>query len=485
MSLETNNNSSATTKLEHARAYIDKQRERRQSNKVLHGHPSPMFWLERDVCIPDVMNHRNVSNRTAPKRINLYVATPYCLPTDPDRCGFCLFPSEVYQGREQLDRYLQYLEREGQMYRTFVADNPLGSIYFGGGTSNLYKADQYGKLLDIVASVFGTIPADIEITLEGIPQLFSREKLTAMKAAGINRISIGVQQLDDALIKLSGRKQKAAHVFQTLEWCEQLGLATSVDLIFGWPLQTIAGMLADLEKVVAAGVPHITHYELNVAGRTDFARNRRHELPSTDDNLQMYRVARDFLESSGYRQVTAYDWAKRADAAGSQYLYEQTWHAPLVSMDTGETFGVDLWGWGFAGVSFFLGAPADPGWALMNTSRVEDYCRRLDRGEFPIERGFRYTAKDLRLTVLFQMLQAMHVDLRGYQRLFGVGLVEEYAEIWQALAERGWIEITPEGLTLVGDGVFYTPLIQGLLAQERMEELRRSRPRVDLAETAA
>ena len=121
----------------------------------------------------------------------------------------------------------------------------------------------------------------------------------------------------------------------------------------------------------------------------------------------------------------------------------------------------------------------------MNSSRVEDYFRRLDGGEFPIERGFHYMAKDLRLTVLFQMLQAMHVDLKGYRRLFAVDLIAEYAEIWQALGERGWVEITSDRLTLVGDGAFYTPLIQGLLAHERMEELRRSRPRVELADTAA
>lgn len=470
--------------LDHVRAYIDKQQQRRQSNKVLHGHPSPVFWLDRDVRIPDVMNERNVANQTVPKRINLYVATPYCLPTDPDRCGFCLFPSEVYQGREQLDRYLGYLAREGQMFRPFLADSPLGSIYFGGGTSNLYKADQYGRLLEIVAGVFGTIPANIEITLEGIPQLFTFEKLAAMKAAGVNRISIGVQQLDDALIKLSGRKQKAAHVFQTLEWCDTLGLASSVDLIFGWPRQTVAQMLSDLDRIVAANVPHITHYELNVAGRTAFARSRRSELPSTEDNLEMYRVARDFLESQGYRQVTAYDWAKSTGGTRGQYLYEQTWHAPLVAPPSGQTFGVDLWGWGFAGVSFFLGAPAEPGWVFMNSSRVEDYFHRLDRGEFPVERGFHYTPKDLRLTVLFQMLQGIRVDVEGYRRLFGADLIEEYAQIWQVLAERGWIDVGPARLTLVGDGVFYTPLIQGLLAQERMEELRRSRPPVDLAETS-
>lgn len=472
-------------RLQFARDYIDQHRPRRQSNKVLHGHPTPMFWIERDVRVPDVMSQRRAAIRAIPKTVNLYVATPYCLPTDPDRCGFCLFPSEVYQGSDQLDRYLAYLDREGQMYAEHLGDCELGSVYFGGGTSNLYKPDQYRRLLEIVARIVGKIPPTIEMTLEGIPQLFSRAKLEAMKAAGFNRISVGVQQLDDEMIKLSGRKQKAAHVFRTLEWCEELGLPASVDLIFGWPRQTMTHMLSDLKAIVGTGVPHITHYELNVAGRTDFARNRRHELPSTEANLEMYRVSSDFLLSHGYRQVTVYDWAKRDDAVGSACKYEETWHGPFTSTDDGRTFGFDLWGLGFAGVSFFLGTPAEPGWVYMNSPRVEDYFRRLDDGAFPVERGFRYTAKDLRLTVLFHMLQAMVIDRAEYRRLFGLDLIEEYPEIWQALAERRWVTVTADRLTLVGDGVFYIPLLQGLLAHERMEELRKSRPRPEAGEVSA
>ena len=97
--------------------YIDKHRQRRQSNKVLHGHPSPMFWLDQDVSVPAVMKTRRQACETVKKRINLYVGTPYCLPTEPDRCGFCLFPSEIYQDRRQLDTYLDYLRREGEMFR--------------------------------------------------------------------------------------------------------------------------------------------------------------------------------------------------------------------------------------------------------------------------------------------------------------------------------------------------------------------------------
>ncbi len=455
-------------------ALIDKQRQRRQSNRVLHGHPSPLFWLERDVPVSTIMAEREAANTAIPKRVNLYVATPYCLPTTPDRCGFCLFPSEIYRGKYQLDEYLRDLDREGGMYREFFAGNRLATVYFGGGTSNLYHASQYRRLLDIVRGVFPDFGPDVEATLEGIPQLFTAEKLTAMKAAGVTRISIGVQQLDDELIAMSGRKQKADHVFRTLEWCAGLGLPASVDLIFGWPRQTLDHMLHDLEAMVRAGVPHLTHYELNVAGRTDFARNRREELPSLEQTLEMYRVSAQFLEAHGYRQVTPYDWEKVDTPLAGTYQYEDIMRTPFRAEADDRLIGFDVWGWGFAGISFLFGTPDTPGWAFMNTVHVDDYSKALDAGRFPVERGFHYTERDLRIHVLFQALQGMSVDLVAYHKVFGVDVVAEHAAIWQALVERGWVELTDTRARLVGDGGFYTPLIQSLFAHERTEEMRKA-----------
>jgi oxygen-independent coproporphyrinogen-3 oxidase len=456
-----------------ARAYIDAHRERRHSNRVLHGHPSPVLWRETDISVPALMAARASDLSTRANRLNLYVATPYCLPTNPDRCGFCLFPSEIYEGRPQLDRYLGYLEREGELYRPFLEGSPLTSVYFGGGTSNLYRADQYARLLHAVRNLFAVQGGETEITLEGIPQLFTFEKLDAMRAAGCTRISIGVQQLDDDMIAMSGRKQKAAQVFATIAWCHQLALPVSVDLIFGWPRQTTTGMLRDLKAVVDARVDHLTHYELNVSGRTDFAVNRRHELPSVAETLEMYRESRDFLHQSGYRQVTTYDW-ERVGSPRPQLLYEEEWRHRLGAAPGTSTPGSHTWGWGFAGISHFFGGRADRGWTYINHSRVGDYFDALDAGRFPVERGFHYAEEaDFRLTTLFQMLISMSVDRVAYASITDVDVVEEFAEIWDALMALGWVNVTPTRLELIGDGVFYTPLIQSLLGQDRVLELRR------------
>ena len=451
---------------------IGRQVLRRHSNRVLHGHPSPLLWLHQDVPVEAIMEHRSTTRRVFPTRLSLYVATPYCLPTKPDRCGFCLFPSEVYQNQQQLDVYLRYLAREGEMYRRFFENDRPSSVYFGGGTSNLYKAGQYDRLLGIVRQVFPELAPGTEITLEGVPQLFTKEKLVAMKGAGVTRISIGAQQLADDMIKMSGRKQKAEQVLQTIAWCHDLGLRSSVDLIFGWPRQTVEGMLRDLEAVVQAGVGHITHYELNVAGRTDFARNHRAELPSPHDNLVMYRASTEYLSEHGYSQVTTYDWEK---TGGDRLHYEEHWRRRFTGGDGDGVMAAETWAWGFAGITVFPGTPQSPGWSYMNCRRVDEYFARLDKGRFPVERGFHYTDRDLSLTVLFQMLQCLSVDLELYEKVFGANLLDEYEHIWRALQERGWVRVSQGELALVGDGVFYTTLIQGLLAAERLEEMRQSR----------
>ena len=88
-------------------------------------------------------------------------------------------------------------------------------------------------------------------------------------------------------------------------------------------------MLKDLQAVVDTGINHITHYKLNVAGRTDFSRNRRSELPSTLQNLEMYRVGKAFLEDHGFRQVTPYDFERQTDALPSSYRYEELFRRPF------------------------------------------------------------------------------------------------------------------------------------------------------------
>jgi len=416
------------------------------------------------------MQRRRPKNGAAKAPLSLYIGVPYCIRTDPDRCGYCLFPVEVFAGSAQLDTYLDYLAREGEIFRDFFADETPQTVYIGGGTPNLMKPAQYTRMMDIVRSVFPGLSTRTPVTMEGIPQLFTREKLQHMKAGGINRVSIGVQQLNPELNQLSGRKQTARHVFDAIHWAQELGMQCNVDLIFGWPRQTMATMMSDLAQLVATGVDHIAHYELNIGGATDFSLHRRDELPSPELTCEMYAAAREFLMESGYRQLTVYDFQKKA--AEPEYVYEECKR---------DFERAECWGWGFAGVSDFSNTQNDSGWTYINHRRVQNYFSAIDRGEFPVERGFFRSTADVRLNDLFRNLQGMRVDRRSSVRRFGVDVYDEYEPVWLALAERGWCTATAETIELTKEGAYYVPLIQALLSEQRLDELRASASSVKMA----
>jgi len=396
--------------------------------------------------------------------VNLYVGAPFCIKTEPAKCGYCLFPVEEFVGMPALDRYFDYLKREAAMYRDALQGATLGAVFFGGGTANLYRADTYPELMALVRDIFPEIAPWVDITLEGIPQLFTREKIARIKEAGMNRISMGVQQINERLNALSGRKQTLQHTIQSIEWAKEFGLACNVDLIFGWPQQTVATMVKDLETVISWGVYDITHYELNVGGPTDFALNRFHELPSTLSNLEMYQVARDLLMSHGYEQVTAYNWRKPGDPASRPY--EEGVTRRFDSMDTV--------GLGYAAITFFGDVALDDrrSWSYINWRNLKEYKDAIDAGRFPVECGFRHEIEDFQISMLWRNLFGLEVDRPSFKAAYGVDAFDQFAGVWTALEEYGFVEITPEKIRLADDGPFYTPLIQTLLAEKRYADLR-------------
>ncbi|MYM92307.1 radical SAM protein [Rugamonas sp. FT81W] len=419
--------------------------------------------------------------KATPLADNFYLGLPFCIPTVPSHCGFCLFPTQDYKGNSGMQTYLEYLEREAELYAPFLANDRLSSMYVGGGTPNLLKAEDYGRLTAIAEKLYGKIPDDVERTIEGIPQLFSKDKVDAIRAAGFNRVSMGVQQMSDKLIKYSGRRQTHRQVMDALDHFNAAKLAVNVDLIYGWPEQTVADMLRDLGELVDQGVRHITHYQLNIAGRSDFSKAQRELLPSLETTIDMYKESCAFLRSKGYRQATVYDWEKVESMPGrfespnaDRYQYEQNLRDFLHADDQSVTETRNMIGLGYAGVSFPFTWPVQggPNWSQMNLRNLDAYFQSIDAGKLPVEKQFLYNKEDLKLAWLFQSMQSMTIDLHNYAVAFGADLLHDYAPIFDELHKRSWIEIDAKQVRFIGLGEFFIPMIQALFSYARLNEMR-------------
>lgn len=467
-----------------AAEFIDREFTRPQSNKVLHGHPSPKLWRASDDMGRQRWERRARIATSQHMMDNLYLGLPFCIKTEPAHCGFCLFPTRDYRGKDQVQTYLSYLEREADIFGDLLQNDTLSSIYVGGGTPNLMHGDDYKRMLAIAEKLYGALPKDIEKTLEGIPQLFTSEKVDAIRSAGFNRVSMGVQQMSDKLIRHSGRKQTHKQVVDALSYFNAAKLSCNVDLIYGWPEQTIEDMVRDLDELVGLGVRHITHYQLNIAGLSAFSKNLRDVLPPIETVIEMYRESVRYLTSHGFRQATVYDWerltpdAERFNYAGAdEYRYEAHLRDALHVEEGCVTETHSMVGLGYSAISFTAttGQTDATSWCQMNQRSLDQYYAQIETGQLPVEREFVYKPDDIKLAYLFQAMQEMKIDRNKYAAAFHADVIEEFLPIWDELESRGWINVTDQQIDFADIGAFHIPMLQALISHARQDEIRARR----------
>ncbi len=457
-------------------SFLSRHQDRHTSNKVLHGHPSPAFW--RDAADATALRSSWAAQPRHPARVNLYFSIPFCLPTDPPHCGFCLFPTEDYRGKTAASHYLELMAREIELQRDVHRGSQLESFYVGGGTPNLLHPGDYGRLMELAEGLFPGQTQGIEKTLEGIPQLFSEDKIRAIQAAGFNRVSMGVQQLNERLIRYSGRRQTNRQVFDAIASFARHDLACNVDLIYAWPEQTVQDMLEGLRAVVASGIRHITHYELNIAGRSDFAQRQKQHVPRVAQKLEMYLQAKAYLESEGFVQRTVYDWERPEAAAlpsglkAAEYRYEQNLRDGLDATDPEARRYMCGFGHAAVNVRVHHSSVGDPSVSSMNWRSLTRYAESVQAGRMPVERFHVHTDEDVRLLWLFQSLQEMAVGLDKYHAHFGTEFADDFAGVVEVLEQRGWASVRQRTWQLSAEGSFYVPLIQSLMAQPRVLALQ-------------
>lgn len=454
---------------------LEKNLKRHLSNKVLHAHPSPAMWMPQfDEVTTQAKLTSNEGQRT---RVNMYAGIPYCLPTNPPHCGFCLFPTENYRGKDEMEIYLSYLKKEAEMYVDFYRESELESLYIGGCTPNLMRPNDYHEMMSIIRTLFPNMGEKVEKTLEGIPQLFNEDKIKAIAEAGFNRVSMGVQQVNDKLIKYSGRKQTRQQVFDAIDLFHKYDLSCNIDLIYAWPEQSIEEMIFDLNEIIQSGIRHITHYELNIAGRSTFATEHKEMVPDISRKIEMYQAQKEFLEGMGYKQRTVYDWEKVETTAYSKKVGAEQYHYENNLRDFIPTDGVAqtsvMGGIGYAAVNMRM-RQFDSIYgsiSAMNHKSLANYYKDIDAGRLPIERVFNHQPEDVKLVWLFQALQEMKINKIKYREIFRSELTEDYAELWDVIDEQGWIEQDDIELRLINEAEFYVPLVQTLISHHRNQEI--------------
>jgi oxygen-independent coproporphyrinogen-3 oxidase len=242
----------------------------------------------------------------------LYVHMPWCVR----KCPYCDFNSHGLRGEPDYARYVDCLlaDLDGDLadFAGAVSDRPIASIFFGGGTPSLVAPALIGHFLAGVRARL-TLADDCEITLETNPGTVEHGNFEGYLAAGINRLSLGIQSFDDEALRRLGRIHSAAEAENALRQARAAGFDNiNLDLMYALPRQTLAGALTDVDRAIALAPAHISHYQLTIEPRTAFARHPP-PLPTDDAAWDMQEACQAHLASAGYAQyeVSAYARAGR------------------------------------------------------------------------------------------------------------------------------------------------------------------------------
>jgi oxygen-independent coproporphyrinogen III oxidase len=346
----------------------------------------------------------------------LYIHFPFCLSI----CPYCDFDRQA-TGFDRIDVYLQTLERE---MATFAdGREQVHSIFFGGGTPSLMSPSQVHRLLDAAHRVFDVQTA-AEITLECNPGDADLNKLSGFKAAGANRLSFGVQSLDDAALELLGRRHTSAEARQAAAWARQAGFSFNLDFMFGLPRQTLEHWQHTLDQAVELDPNHLSCYLLTLDERVPMGRDvARGRLVLPDDDLlaAMYTATCSRLAAAGYAQYEISNWARPGHASRHNLTY---WR-------DGEWIGVG------AGA-----ASAYKGRRWKNTPVLERYIASVETD------GRALRVEDEQPDRLTQILDHVTLGLRlrdgisldQFAARFGDDLIEVIGEPGAWLTSRGYLE---------------------------------------------
>jgi oxygen-independent coproporphyrinogen-3 oxidase len=374
------------------------------------------------------MLEKSVSN-------HLYVHVPFCAK----KCAYCAFYSEAGDG-ELVNRYVGALTKELELVAMDLSPK---TIFFGGGTPSMLNMSQWERILQAIHQF--RWPAPVEWTVECNPATVSLDKAKLLRAAGVNRISMGAQSFDEKLLDRLGRVHSREMIFKSFEILRAAGFDNiNVDLMFAIPGQTMESWRQTLAEAMALRSEHLSCYEVIYEEDTPLYEELRAGTVQVDEDLacSMYDELLQATAASGFQQYEVANFARHASSTPSETPSRACQH------------NVNYW----RGGSFYGLGPSAAGYVrglrTRNVSNTVKYCEQLEAGqraiEFseelaPLARAGEIAAFGLRMNAGWPLEQ--------FQRRTGYDLRPEWKPEIERMIELGYAELNQQRFYLTEKGL--------------------------------
>lgn len=321
---------------------------------------------------------------------SVYVHFPWCL----QKCPYCDFASATIRRPEvPHEAYAEAVLREIAWRAPDGLPGPLESVFFGGGTPSLWRADQLGRVLREIHDVFGAELGSVEVTVECNPSSLDAAKAAALREAGVGRLSIGVQSLDDQRLRFLGRLHDSELALRAVREASREVPRVSADLMFGMPNQAPRDFLDEVSRLLELGLSHLSVYALTVEPQTQFGelhRKGKLTLAKEDAYADTFSATEALLAQHGFGHYEVSNYAKPGEESRHNQHY---WR------------GGDYLGLGCAAVGCMGGE------RYRNRPKPTDYFEVATLEALPIERETLDAGARIREALMLGLRTSEGVDL--------------------------------------------------------------------------
>ncbi|WP_313756351.1 radical SAM family heme chaperone HemW [Tissierella sp.] len=366
------------------------------------------------------------------KDLSLYIHIPFCI----SKCYYCDF-SSFTNINHKIDEYINSLIIELDLYKDRIKDYSIKTIFIGGGTPSCINPRDINRILEFIYKNFNTSDL-VEVTIEANPGTLDKEKVQIYMESGINRVSMGMQTLDDTLLKSIGRIHNTKDFYKSYEILRNGDMKNiNVDLIFGLPNQSIDQVISSLKKVVELGVEHISYYGLILEENTKFHKlysEGKISLPDENIERMMYHKATEYLTNHGYKHYEISNYALPTYECKHNLVYWEV--KPYLGLGLSSHSNM-------RGKRFF------------NTSNIDIYIDKLNMSKLPME-GEEIIDKDTEMEefCILGIRKIEGLSKIEFRDRFGIEIEKIYGDIINKHVDNGLIlnnhniRLTKKGLDL-------------------------------------
>ena len=421
-------------------------------SNFVSNYPPYSFWRTENLA--DV--HRALDGAPDPQSpLGLYVHIPFCRR----RCKFCYYKVFTDKNAAEVQRYVDAVLAEAEIFarRAAFSGRSLRFVYFGGGTPSYISARHLESLFNGLKRILNWDDVQ-EVTFECEPGTLTLPKLETIRRVGVTRVSLGIENFDDAILEENGRAHLTKEIYRAEPWIRNLDFdQLNIDLIAGMVGETWETWKDSVRKTIEMDPDSVTIYQMELPFNTVYSQRLLDGSTVPIADWSTKRAWHDYafseLADAGFETSSAYTMVK--SGRDGRFVYrDSVWH------------GCDLLGIGVSSFGHVGGVH------FQNLSQWEPYLQKVEAGELALERAFDTAPEERQTRETILLLKRGHLEVDYFKKKHGIDILEKFRSAFERLRERGMLDFDSRVVRLTREGLLRVDQLLPEFYAERYQNVR-------------